>query len=143
MVPGYWQDPAASARTMGDGWLRTGDVGLLDADGFLFLRDRSKDLVISGGMNVYPREVEEALLTHPAVREVAVIGLPDAEWGERVVACVVAEPPVPDAELDAWCLARIARFKRPKAFVFMTSLPKNAYGKILKRELRAMLAEGR
>ncbi|MFO1069153.1 MAG: AMP-binding protein [Geminicoccaceae bacterium] len=143
VVPGYWQDPAATARTMGDGWLRTGDVGLLDADGFLYLRDRSKDLVITGGLNVYPREVEEVLLAHPAVREVAVIGLPDAEWGERVVACVVAEPPVPDAELDAWCLARIARFKRPKAYVAMASLPKNAYGKILKRELRASLGEER
>jgi long-chain acyl-CoA synthetase len=124
---------------MGDGWLRTGDVGLLDGDGFLYLKDRSKDLVISGGMNIYPREVEEALLTHPAVREVAVLGLPDPEWGERVVACIVADPGTGAAELDAWCLERIARFKRPKAYHLMATLPKSAYGKILKRELRAQL----
>ncbi len=141
VVPGYWQDPEASARTMGDGWLRTGDIGRLDEDGFLTLTDRSKDVIISGGMNIYPREVEEALLTHPDVREVAVIGLPDPEWGERVVACVVAEPRPAEAALDAWCLARIARFKRPKAYVFLEALPKSAYGKVLKRELRAQLGE--
>ena len=141
VVPGYWRDPEATARTMGDGWLRTGDVGALDEAGFLTLKDRSKDLIISGGANIYPREVEEVLLAHPAVREVSVLGLPDPEWGERVVACVVAEPVASEAELDAWCLARIARFKRPKTYVFMAALPKSHYGKILKRELRAMLAE--
>ena len=143
VVPGYWLDPGATARTMGDGWLRTGDVGRLDADGFLTLTDRSKDVIISGGMNIYPREVEEVLRTHPAVREVAVLGLPDAEWGERVVACLVAEPQPETAALDAWCLERIARFKRPRAYVFLTALPKNAYGKILKRELRAQLGAER
>jgi long-chain acyl-CoA synthetase len=139
VVRGYWRNPEATARAMGDGWLRTGDLGALDADGFLTLKDRSKDLIITGGSNVYPREVEEALLTHPKVREVAVVGLPDPEWGERVVACVVAEPGTAAAELDAWCLARIARYKRPKQWALLESLPKNAYGKVLKRELRDRL----
>jgi long-chain acyl-CoA synthetase len=139
VVRGYWRNPEATARAMGDGWLRTGDLGALDADGFLTLKDRSKDLIITGGSNVYPREVEEALLAHPKVREVAVVGLPDPEWGERVVACVVAEPGTEAAELDAWCLARIARYKRPKQYALLESLPKNAYGKVLKRELRERL----
>ncbi len=141
VVPGYWRDPGATRRTMGDGWLRTGDLGAFDEEGFLHLKDRSKDLIISGGANIYPREVEDVLLAHPGVREVSVIGVPDREWGERVVACVVAEPGVREEELDAWCLARIARFKRPRRYLFLDALPKNAYGKILKRELRARMEE--
>ncbi len=143
VVPGYWRNPEATAATMGDGWLRTGDIGVLDGDGYLTLKDRSKDLVISGGANIYPREVEEALLAHPDVREVSVIGLADREWGERVVACVVAAPGTLSATLDAWCLERIARFKRPKEYVFLDALPKSSYGKILKRELRDRLARDR
>jgi long-chain acyl-CoA synthetase len=139
VVPGYWRDPEASRKTMGDGWLRTGDMGSLDAAGYLTLKDRSKDLIISGGTNIYPREVEEALSTHPRVKEVSVVGLPDPEWGEQVVACVVAEPGTRAEELDAHCLAQIARFKRPKRWVFLEALPKSAYGKILKRELRERL----
>jgi long-chain acyl-CoA synthetase len=142
VVPGYWRNPEATTATMGDGWLRTGDVGVVDAEGYLTLKDRSKDLIISGGANIYPREVEEVLLTHPAVREVSVVGLPDPEWGEIVVACLVAEG-VTAAELDAHCLARIARFKRPKDYRFLAELPKSNYGKILKRELRALLAAER
>ncbi len=140
VVPGYWRDPEASRRTMGDGWLKTGDLGALDEAGYLTLKDRSKDLIISGGANIYPREVEEALLTHPKVKEVSVVGLPDPEWGEQVVACVVAEPGTRAEELDAHCLREIARFKRPRRYVFLDSLPKSAYGKILKRELRDRLA---
>jgi long-chain acyl-CoA synthetase len=137
---GYWNNPEATANTLKDGWLRTGDVGRLDADGFLTLSDRSKDVIISGGTNIYPREVEEALLTHEAVREVSVIGVADPEWGENVVACVVlADGVTPDdAILDAHCLASIARFKRPKQYVYLASLPKNNYGKVLKTELRRM-----
>jgi len=138
---GYWNNPAANAETLKDGWLRTGDVGRLDDDGFLTLSDRSKDVIISGGTNIYPREVEEALLTHPAVREVSAIGVADPEWGENVVACVVlvegAEPD--DAVLDQHCLAAIARFKRPKRYVYLDALPKNNYGKVLKTELRKMV----
>ena len=138
---GYWNNPEATAATLKDGWLRTGDVGRLDEDGFLTLSDRSKDVIISGGTNIYPREVEEALLTHNAVREVSVIGVADPEWGENVVACVViADGAHADHRtLDAHCLASIARFKRPKRYVFLPSLPKNNYGKVLKTELREMM----
>jgi long-chain acyl-CoA synthetase len=135
VMPGYWRNDKATAATMRGGWLHTGDVGAFDAEGYLHLKDRSKDLIISGGSNIYPREVEEVLLTHPAVREVSVIGRADREWGEVVVAYVVGEAGR-DA-LDALCLARIARFKRPKDYVFVPALPKNNYGKILKTELRA------
>ena len=140
---GYWKQPEATAETIRDGWLRTGDMGILDQDGFLTLRDRSKDVVISGGTNIYPREVEEALLTHPDVREVAVIGKPDPEWGEIVTACIVVMPGrrfAPDA-LDRHCLSSIARFKRPKLYVDFAELPKNNYGKVLKTALRDAIDE--
>ena len=138
---GYWNNPKANAETLKDGWLRTGDVGRLDEDGFLTLSDRSKDVIISGGTNIYPREVEEALLTHEDVREVSVIGVPDPDWGETVVACVVLEEgaAADDARLDAHCLASIARFKRPKRYVYLDALPKNNYGKVLKTSLREMM----
>jgi long-chain acyl-CoA synthetase len=139
VMPGYWRNPEASAATLRGGWLHTGDVGAFDSDGYLQLKDRSKDLIISGGSNIYPREVEEVLLTHPRVHEVSVIGRPDPEWGEAVVAYVVGQASA--AELDALCLAHIARFKRPKDYVFVGALPKNNYGKVLKTELRAMDAE--
>jgi long-chain acyl-CoA synthetase len=136
---GYWRNPEATAETLRNGWLHTGDVGALDEDGFLTLRERSKDLIISGGTNIYPREVEEVLLQHPKVEEVSVIGRRDAEWGEVVVACFVGE--ATPAELDALCLEKMARFKRPKDYVRMPALPKNNYGKILKTELRALDAK--
>ena len=135
VMAGYWRDPDASAQTLRGGWLHTGDVGALDEAGYLTLKDRSKDLIISGGSNIYPREIEEVLLKHARVREVSVIGRPHPEWGEIVVAYVVGE--ADRAELDALCLASIARFKRPKDYVFVDNLPKNNYGKILKTELRA------
>jgi long-chain acyl-CoA synthetase len=139
IMGGYWRDEKASASALRNGWLHTGDVGVFDTEGYLHLKDRSKDLIISGGSNVYPREVEEVLLTHGAVREVSVIGRPDREWGEVVVAYVVGQ--ATPTELDALCLSRIARFKRPKDYVFVDALPKNNYGKILKTELRAMDAK--
>ena len=143
VMPGYWNNPEASAQALQGGWLHTGDTGSLDADGFLTLKDRSKDLVISGGSNIYPREVEEVLLAHPAVSEVAVIGQPDAEWGEVPVAFVVARAgAAPDsAALDAWCLAQMARFKRPRHYHWVAALPKNSYGKVLKTALRAGLTD--
>lgn len=134
VMPGYWQNPEASAKTIQDGWLYTGDVGTFDEEGYLTLKDRSKDVIISGGSNIYPREVEEVLLKHNRVREVSVIGRPDAEWGEIVVAYVVGDTTAED--LDRLCLDEIARFKRPKDYVFVDQLPKNNYGKILKTELR-------
>ncbi|WP_202349532.1 AMP-binding protein [Mycobacterium paraintracellulare] len=144
VMSGYWRNPDATRATLKEGWLYTGDMGSFDARGFLTLRDRSKDVVISGGSNIYPREVEEVLLEHPAVAEACVVGTPDAEWGEVVVAFVVGTgDPVDPAALDAHLLARIARFKRPKRYEFVDELPKNSYGKVLKRELRARLAPPR
>lgn len=144
VMTGYWMQPDATADTLRDGWLHTGDMGSFDADGFLTLRDRSKDLIISGGMNIYPREVEEVLLRHAGVRAVAVVGRPDTEWGEAVVAFVVAAesaktPTIED--LDQTCLDHIARFKRPKEYRFVEALPTNNYGKVVKRELREWLRE--
>jgi long-chain acyl-CoA synthetase len=133
-MSGYWNNEAASARSLRDGWLHTGDVGAIDTEGYLVLKDRANDLIISGGSNIYPREVEEVLLEHPAVREVSVIGRSDPDWGEVVIAYVVGE--AGKADLDALCLSRIARFKRPKDYVFVDALPKSHYGKILKTELR-------
>jgi len=141
VMAGYWNNPAASAETLRNGWLHTGDVGSLDEDGFLTLKDRSKDVIISGGSNIYPREVEEVLLRHPAVSEVSVVGQADAEWGEIVVAFIVARGAAPDsAELDALCLDHIARFKRPKRYFVVDALPKNNTGKVLKTRLRELLA---
>ncbi|MEB3049224.1 long-chain fatty acid--CoA ligase [Mycolicibacter sp. MYC123] len=137
VMAGYWNNPAATAEALRDGWLFTGDKGSFDDRGYLTLRDRSKDVVISGGSNIYPREVEEALLCHPGVAEAAVVGTPDPEWGEIVVAFVVGK--VSAAELDTHLLERIARFKRPKRYEFVDALPKNSYGKVLKRELRERL----
>jgi acetyl-CoA synthetase len=143
VMRGYWRNEQATAETLRGGWLHTGDVGAFDEDGFLTIMDRSKDLIISGGSNIYPREVEEALLRHPAVLEVSVVGEPDPEWGENVVAFVVARPGAalgPEA-LDAHVRGEIARFKRPKRYVFLDALPKSNYGKILKRELRERLKQ--
>ena len=134
VMNGYWQNAEATADILKGGWLHTGDVGSLDEDGYLTLMDRAKDLVISGGSNIYPREIEEVLLQHPNVAEVSVIGRPDPEWGEIPVAYVVGQ--ATQSELDALCLKNIARFKRPKDYIFVDELPKNNYGKILKTELR-------
>jgi acyl-CoA synthetase (AMP-forming)/AMP-acid ligase II len=144
VMSGYWNRPAATAETLAGGWLHTGDMGRLDERGFLMLLDRKKDLIISGGVNIYAREVEEALLAHPGVADVAVIGLPDPEWGENVTAVVVGWPglAIDAATLDAHCLERMARFKRPKQYEFVAGLPRNAAGKVLKRELREKLAPG-
>jgi len=137
VMPGYWRNPKATARTLREGWLMTGDVGRLDDAGYLTLVDRSKDVIITGGSNVYPREVEEVLLTHALVTEVSVVGRAHPEWGEEVVAFIVGE--ALEAELDALCLSAIARFKRPKTYVRVETLPKNNYGKVLKTVLRDQL----
>jgi len=139
VMAGYWQQPEATAETIRNGWLYTGDIGRLDEDGYLTLLDRSKDLIISGGSNIYPREVEEVLLLHQGVREVSVIGRPDPDWGEVVIAYIVGDADIED--LDKLCLEHIARFKRPKAYIRCDSLPKSAYGKMLKSALRRIDAE--
>ncbi|QQS12401.1 MAG: AMP-binding protein [Rhodospirillales bacterium] len=141
VMTGYWRNEAATARSLRDGWLWTGDVGCFDDDGFLTLKDRSKDMIISGGSNIYPREIEDVLNAHPAVLECSVVGRPHPEWGEEAVAFVVAREgrSVTPAELDQLCLDNIARYKRPKDYRFIDALPKNNYGKILKTDLRTRL----
>ncbi len=142
VMAGYWKNPEATAEALRGGWLHTGDMGAMDEDGFVTLKDRSKDMIISGGTNIYPREIEEVILTHPDVVEVSVIGKPHPEWGEEVFAFVVRKEgaAVDEKALDALCLDNIARFKRPKHYRFVDALPKNNYGKILKTELREWLA---
>ena len=141
VMAGYWDNPEATASALRGGWLHTGDLGSLDDEGFLTIRDRSKDMIISGGSNIYPREIEEVLLRHPAVAECSVVGRAHPEWGEEVVAFVVlrAGVAVTPGELDALCLEHIARFKRPREYRFVAGLPKNNYGKVLKTELRGMV----
>ncbi len=142
VMSGYWQNPEATKDTIHDEWLKTGDLGSLDKEGYISLHDRSKDMIISGGSNIYPREVEEILLLHPLVGEVSVVGRPDKEWGEIAVACIVSpngeKPDV--SELDRLCIENIARFKRPKEYLLLDALPKNNYGKVVKRQLRKLLA---
>jgi acyl-CoA synthetase (AMP-forming)/AMP-acid ligase II len=139
VMRGYWQDPRATAGALRGGWLHSGDLGYMDEQGYLFLMDRSKDMIISGGENIYPREVEEAIIKHPAVREVAVIGVPDPKWGEAIKAVVVLTPGtrISDEELIAFCKDRIASYKKPRSVDFVDDLPKNNYGKVLKRDLKA------
>ncbi|HEX9494422.1 MAG TPA: long-chain fatty acid--CoA ligase [Candidatus Limnocylindria bacterium] len=138
VMQGYWRDPEATRIALRDGWLHTGDLGYVDGGGYVFLVDRAKDMIISAGNNIYAREVEEALLTHPAVGEVAVVGVPDADWGESVHAVVVlrAGQEVEPRVLIQHCKDRIASYKKPRTVEFIAELPKSAYGKVLKRELR-------
>ncbi|NWA29650.1 AMP-binding protein [Pseudomonas gingeri] len=141
VMQGYWRNEAATQQALVDGWLLTGDVGFVDDAGYLTLTDRSKDVIISGGCNVYPREVEEVLAQHPGVFEVCVVGEPNAQWGESVVAFVVARMAgtLDESSLNAWFTERMASFKKPKKYVFRSELPRNSYGKILKTELRLWL----
>ena len=138
VMSGYWRDPEATAQTLRHGWLHTGDMGCFDEEGFLTLKDRAKDVIISGGSNIYPREVEDVLLRHGAVAEAAVVGRDDREWGETVVAYLVpqAGATIDTAALDRFCIDHIARFKRPRFYRVIDDLPKNNYGKVLKRVLR-------
>jgi long-chain acyl-CoA synthetase len=141
LMAGYWNKPQESAAALRGGWLHTGDLGRMDERGYLTLVDRSRDVIISGGSNIYPREIEEVLLTHPQVAECAVVGRPHPEWGEVPYAFVVAAGTPPQIHaLDELCLANLARYKRPKEYRFVSDLPKSAYGKILKAELRKQLA---
>jgi acyl-CoA synthetase (AMP-forming)/AMP-acid ligase II len=143
---GYWNLPDATRNTMADGgWIKTGDAGYLDADGYLYIHDRVKDMIISGGENVYPAEVESAIFGHPDVLEVAVIGVPDNKWGEAVKAVCVPKPGAtidPDSVIN-WSRERIAGFKAPKSIDVVPALPRNASGKILRKDLRAPYWEGR
>lgn len=143
VMQGYWDNPQATAAALVDGWLHTGDIGFLDGQGYLSLTDRSKDVIISGGSNIYPREVEEVLIQHPEVFEACVVGEADPEWGESVVAFVVPRTAgsLDSQALNQWFLARMASFKKPKKYLFCAELPKNSYGKILKTQLRQWLQD--
>jgi acyl-CoA synthetase (AMP-forming)/AMP-acid ligase II len=146
LFSGYWRDPDATAAAFADGgWYRTGDVARLTADGYLYILDRAKDMIISGGENIFPAEVEAVLAGHPAVADVAVVGRPDDKWGEAVHAVIIPAPgqagTVTAEELIAWCRERLAHFKCPTSVEFTTSFPRTTTGKVLKRELRAQLAE--
>jgi long-chain acyl-CoA synthetase len=142
VMAGYLDRPEATAETLRGGWLHTGDLGRFEG-GLLTLLDRSKDMVITGGANVYPREVEDVIRLHPHIADIAVIGVPDPEWGERVVAFVVPEAgsTVTDDALDAYCLSSMARYKRPKEYHVVSELPRNGAGKVLKTQLREQLAD--
>ena len=145
-LKGYWNQPEATAAAItSDGWLKTGDAGIVDEGGFVFIQDRIKDMVISGGENVYPAEVERVLQTHPAVADVAVFGVPDEKWGETLRAAVVLAPDasVSSEELRLFCRSKLAAYKSPTQFDFVTALPRNPSGKVLKRELRAPFWQGR
>ena len=136
---GYWRDPDATATAFAGGWFHTGDIGVRDEDGYLFIVDRLKDMIVSGGENIAGSEVERVLYEHEAVLEVAVVGRPDERWGEVPVAFVVLRPgatATPD-ELIEHCRAQLAKFKVPKDVTFLDALPRNPSGKVLKRELRA------
>jgi acyl-CoA synthetase (AMP-forming)/AMP-acid ligase II len=142
VMEGYWRNEAANAASFVGGWLRTGDIGRFDARGRLHVLDRRHDMIISGGSNIYPREVEDVLIQHPAVKEAIVFGVPDAEWGENVVAAVVAREDYADLDAEtliAFCRDHLASFKKPKRIEFLAELPKNAYGKVLRRTLRDRL----
>ena len=145
-MSGYWNLPKDTAETLlPDGWLRTGDAGYLDDEGYLYIHDRVKDMIISGGENIYPAEIENALMSHPAIADVAIIGVPSERWGETPKAIVVLAP---GAELDPnelieFARTRLARYKCPTSVDFIDVLPRNPSGKILKRELRAPYWEGR
>jgi long-chain acyl-CoA synthetase len=142
VMRGYYRLPELTAETVRDGWLHTGDIGRVDEDGNVYVVDRKKDLIIRGGLNVYPRDIEEVLFQHPAVAEAAVIGRPDPEYGEEVVAFVVRRPSeeATEAEILAFCRDRLAKYKSPKEVVFIASLPKSGVGKVMRKELRNRLA---
>jgi acyl-CoA synthetase (AMP-forming)/AMP-acid ligase II len=144
-MSGYWNRDDATAEALRNGWMHTGDAGHKDDEGYLYLSDRVKDMIVSGGENVYPREIEEVLFQLQGVVDAAVIGVPDDRWGEASLAFVVADPAIgltADVILEH-CRSRLAKFKCPTAVEFIAELPRNATGKVLKRELRAPYWEGR
>ena len=145
VMKGYWNNPDATAAAIGDGWMRTGDAAYMDEDGYVFIYDRVKDMIRTGGESVYPAEVENALFGHPSIADAAVIGVPDDTWGEAVKAIVVLKPGAPPdaADIIAWARARIAHFEAPKSVDFVDSIPRNITGKVLRRELREPYWKGR
>ena len=145
VMKGYWNNPDATAAAIGDGWMRTGDAAYMDGEGYVYIHDRMKDMIRTGGESVYPAEVENALFGHPSIADAAVIGVPDDTWGEAVKAIVVLKPGAPPdaADIIAWARARIAHFEAPKSVDFVASIPRNITGKVLRRELREPYWKGR
>jgi O-succinylbenzoate-CoA ligase len=142
VMKGYWNRPEATAEVLRDGWLHTGDVATMDAEGFVYINDRKKDMIISGGENVYPAEIENVILAHPKVREVAVVGQPSAKWGESPLAIVVKQDPsLTEGEVVEWTRGKLAGYKRPRTVQFIDEIPRNPAGKILKRVLRERFPE--
>ena len=143
-MTGYWNRPDATTETLRNGWIYTGDLATVDELEYIFIVDRAKDIIISGGYNVYAREVEEVLYTHPTVREAAVVGVPDDKWGEAVKAIVALKPgtSATEKELIAYCKQNMTSYKKPQSVEFMPELPKSAVGKILKRELKEKYWQG-
>ena len=137
-MKGYYRQPAATAESLKDGWLHSGDVAIEDADGYFYIVDRTKDMIIRGGFNVYPREVEEVMIQHPAISMAAVIGVPNDEYGEEIKACVVLKDGASASpeEIIEWTKERIAGYKYPRVVELLAALPMSATGKILKKELR-------
>jgi fatty-acyl-CoA synthase len=144
-MKGYWNKEEATRKAINGGWFATGDAGFFDQDGYLYIHDRVKDMIVTGGENVYPAEVENAIMGHPAVGDVAVIGVPDTRWGEAVKAIVVKKPGLvaEPADIIAWARERIAGYKLPKSVDFIEALPRNPSGKVLRKDLRAPYWEGR
>jgi fatty-acyl-CoA synthase len=138
VFPGYWHDPEATAAALAGGWLHTGDIAEVDDEGYFTIKGRLKEMFISGGENVYPAEVESVLFEHASVRDAVVVGVRDETWGEVGAAYVVAEPPVSEDELIAFCRERLARFKVPKRVQFVDALPRNSMGKVVRSELAAV-----
>ena len=144
VMKGYWNQPEATAEAIRDGWMDTGDAATLDDEGYLYVQDRVKDMIVSGGENVYPRVIEEVLFKHPAIADAAVIGIPDQKWGEAVKAVVQLRPgaTATEAELIEHCRGQLGGFELPQSVDFIEALPRNASGKVLKRELREPYWEG-
>ena len=144
-MKGYWKNQEATENTIRNGWLHTGDIGVMDENGYIYILDRAKDMIISGGENIYSREIEDVILKHPSVFEVAVIGVPDPKWGESIKALVVLKNRhrISEEEIISFCKQYMASYKKPKSVEFLDELPKSSYGKILKRELRDKFWEGK
>jgi acyl-CoA synthetase (AMP-forming)/AMP-acid ligase II len=143
VMQGYWKNPEATAKTVVDGWLHTGDAGRMDEEGYIYIQDRVKDMIISGGENIYPAEIENHLMSHEQIQDVAVIGVPDAKWGEVPLAVVVSggQPELSAEQLTEFCRGKLAGYKIPRKIEYVAALPRNPTGKVLKKDIRVMMAE--